>query len=74
MKVYDKVLKSKFDTNTNDNNIGTQYEPAICNKPTTTNSAPSTLKPSTDVEGLQRAYARDNGMILARILCSLQER
>ena len=49
MKLCDKVLKSKFNTNTNDKNIGTQYEPAICNKPITTNSAPITINPSTDV-------------------------
>ena len=57
-------MKSSFNTNTNDKPIGTQYQPAIYNKPITTNSAAITLKPLTDVEGLQRAYARDNGIYI----------
>ena len=64
MQVYDKVLTSNYNANTNDKNIGTQYQPAIYNKPITTNSAPITLKPLSDVEGLQRAYARTSGVYI----------
>ena len=69
MKFDDKVLRTKSNNNVNDKNIGTQYQPAIDNKPITTNSAPITLKPLSDVEGLQRAYARTNGFISEIILC-----
>ena len=61
MKFYDKVLKTKFNNYTNDKNIGTQYQPPIYNKPITTNSAPITIKPISDVEGLQMAYSRESG-------------
>ena len=65
MKFDDKVLKSKFNNNANDKNIGTQYQPPIYNnKPITTNSAPITLKPLSDVEGLQRAHASDSGIFI----------
>ena len=64
MKFYDKVSKTQFNTNTNDKHIGTQYQPPIYNKPITTNSAPITLKPLSDAEGLQRAYARTNGVYI----------
>ena len=64
MKFYAKVLKSNFNNNTNEKNICTQYQPAISNNPITTNSAPITLKPLSDVEGLQRAYARTNGVYI----------
>ena len=66
MKFYDKVLKSKFNNNVNEKHIGvgSQYQPAISNNPITTNSAPITLKPLSDVEGLQRAYARTNGIYI----------
>ena len=62
MKFYDKVLKPKFNTYTNDKHIGTQYQPPIYNKQITTNSGSITLKPLSDVEGSQRAYARDTGI------------
>ena len=64
MQLYDKVLKSKFNNNVNEKHIGTQYQPAISNNPITTNSAPITLKPLSDVEGLQRASARTNGVYI----------
>ena len=64
MKLYAKVLKSNFTNNTNDKNIGTQYQPPTYSKPITTNSAPIALKPLSDVEGLQRAYARYNGIYI----------
>ena len=58
MKFYDKVMKTKFNNNINEKHIGLQYQPVISNNPITTNSAPITLKPLSDVEGLQRAYQR----------------
>ena len=70
MKFYDKVLNSKFNNNTNTKNISSQYQPITYTKPITdikpitTNSAPITLKPISDVEGLQRAYARENGVYI----------
>lgn len=70
MKFYDKVLNSKFNNNTNYKNIGSQYQPITDTKPITdakpitTNSAPITLKPLSDVEGLQRAYERPNGVYI----------
>ena len=64
MKFDDKVLNSKFNTNTHDQNIGTQYQPPVYNKPITTNSAAITLNPLSDVEEVQRAYARDNGIYI----------
>ena len=67
-KFYDKVLKTKFNTYTTDKNIGTQYQPPIYNKPITTNSAPITLSPLSDVEGLKRAFARDNGTHILKII------
>ena len=64
MQFYDKVLKSKSNNNIHEKHIGMQYQPAISNNPITTNSAPITLKPLSDVEGLQRAYARTNGVYI----------
>ena len=66
MKFYNKVLTTKFNNNVNDKHIGvsSQYQPAISNNPITTNSAPITLKPLSDVEGLQRAYARQSGVYI----------
>ena len=64
MNCYDKVLKSKFKYNVNEKHIGLQYQPAKSNNPITTNSAPITLKSLSDVEGLQRAYARTNGVYI----------
>ena len=64
MKFYDKVLKTKCNNNINEKHIGLQYQPVISNNPIITNSAPITLKPLSDVEGLQRAYARPNGVYI----------
>ena len=43
-------------------NIGSQYQPSHDKAPITTKSAPITLNALSDVEGLHRAYARDNGL------------
>ena len=51
--------------------IGSQYQPAIYNKPITTNSPPITLKPLSDVEGLQRAYARTSGVYIRNTTMSV---
>ena len=64
MQLYSSVLNSKFNNNVNEKHIGLQYQPSIYNKPITTNSAPITLNAISDVEGLQRAHARDNGIYI----------
>jgi hypothetical protein len=61
MKLYDKVLKTKLHTDTTDKYIGTHFQPSY-DKPTTKHSAPVTLNATTDGQGLDRAYARDNGI------------
>jgi hypothetical protein len=73
MKFYNKVLKTKFNTNIDENHIGYQYQPAINEKqPITKNSEAIRLNAMSDVEGLDRAYARDNGIyIFVIILCLL---
>ena len=62
MKLFNNSLNCNLNTNVNENHIGLQHKPLIYNKPITSNSAPITLNAMSDVEGLQRAYARDNGM------------
>ena len=57
-------MNSKFNTNAKDKTIGTQHQPPIHDKPITSNSAPITLKSLSDVEGLQRAYARTDGVYI----------
>ena len=80
MKLFDKVLNSKFNNNMTEKHIGNQYqprqgrassfkddEPVLSNnnnKPITTNSTPITIKPISDVEGLQHAYSRENGVFI----------
>ena len=63
MKCYDNVLDSKLNHNIIEN-IGLQYQPSIYNKPMISNSAPISFNALSDVEGLQRAYARDNGIYI----------
>ena len=62
--LYDNVLNSKWNNNVNENHISLQYQPSISNKSRTTNSAPITLNAISDVEGLNKAYARDNGIYI----------
>jgi hypothetical protein len=66
MKFYNKVLKTKFNTNSNEKNIGFQYQPQQINnkEPITKNSEAIRLNALTDTEGLHRAYARDNGIYI----------
>jgi hypothetical protein len=66
MKFYDKVLKTKFNTNTDEKHIGSQYQTQQINnkQPITKNSEAIILNAMTDVEGLDRAYARDNGIYI----------
>jgi pimeloyl-ACP methyl ester carboxylesterase len=65
MKLYNKVLKTRFNTDINEKHIGSQYQPQLINKqPITKNSEAIRLNAMTDVEGLDRAYARDNGIYI----------
>jgi hypothetical protein len=65
MKLYNKVLKTKFNTDINEKHIGSQYQPQLHNKqPITKNSEAIRLNAMTDVEGLDRAYARYNGIYI----------
>jgi hypothetical protein len=45
-------------------NIGSQYQPSYDEQPITKNSEAIILNAMTDVEGLDRAYARDNGQYI----------
>ena len=63
MKCYDKLLKTKFNTDTTDTHIGSQYQPSY-DKPIPKQSAAITLNPLTDVQGFDRACARDNGIYI----------
>jgi hypothetical protein len=72
MKFYNKVLKTKFDTDTTETHIGSQYQPSYDKQPITKHSEAIRLNAMTDVEGLDRAYARENGKyIYVILLCSL---
>jgi hypothetical protein len=64
MKIYNKVLKTKFNTDTNEKHIGSQYQPQLNKQPITKNSEAVRLNAMTDVEGLDRAYARENGIYI----------
>jgi hypothetical protein len=66
MKLYNKVLKTKFNTNIDEKYIGSQYQTQQINnkEPITKNSEAIRLNALTDVEGLHRAYARDNGIYI----------
>jgi hypothetical protein len=59
-------LKTKFNTNTDEKHIGSQYQTEQINnkQPITKNSEAIRLNAMTDVEGLDRAYARDNGIYI----------
>ena len=62
MKCFNHVFNSKFNNTISGKHIGIQYQPLTYNKPRMSNSAPITLNAISDVEGLQRAYVRDNGI------------
>jgi hypothetical protein len=50
MKFYNKVLKTKFNTDINEKHIGSQYQPQLNNKqPITKNSEAIRLNAMTDV-------------------------
>jgi hypothetical protein len=58
-------LKTKFNTDTNEKHIGSQYQPQLNTKqPITNNSEAIRLNAMTDVAGLDRAYARENGIYI----------
>jgi hypothetical protein len=63
MNIYDKALNTKFNTDTTDQHIGTQYQPSY-DKPITNNSAHITLNAMTDVQSLDKAYSRDTGLYI----------
>ena len=63
MKLQDKVLNAIFYTDTHETHIGSLYQSSYA-KPITKLSAPFTLSSLTDVEGLDRAYARDHGIYI----------
>jgi hypothetical protein len=56
-------VKTKFNTDTTENQICTTYQPSY-DKPITKNAAPIILHAMTDVQGLDRAYALDNGICI----------
>ena len=58
MECYENVSNSKLNHNVNEKHISLQDQPLIYTKPLLSNSAPITLNAISDVEGLQRAYAR----------------
>jgi hypothetical protein len=64
MKFYNKVLETKFNTDTHEQHIGSQYQPSYDKQPITKNSEAIILNAMTDVEGLHRAYARENGIYI----------
>jgi hypothetical protein len=64
MKFYNKVLKTRLNTAINEKHIGSQYQPSYDKQPITKNSEAIRLNAMTDVEGLDRAYARENGICI----------